>query len=400
MKTILHFFFSGNYPHFFHILLLFSAICMMPCCSGEQPEIELPPEIKPPYIDPKPKEELKPVTDMVLIYGFGAHRGVTWNRQYLKPYVTFTDAGGIEHWLFDGFLFLEFVTGNSPSSRIFAFGYGALPARREEWKALADYYFTPGNAVYALEAAIAEAATRMGDPAKKVKVVICLPQPIPAGPGSRFTTIPADYWGEINGKKINMSEKADRISACSWYIDYVMQLFHQGNFKYVDLAGFYWIAESIDETGNMLPDLAEIINRRNYSFNWIPCWKNQPPNPDFFTWKTHKFTYAYLQPNYFFSDLPLSRLSQACEYADKYDLDLEFEFDHNVLAAFGRTKVYKMYDYMEAFRKKGMLASKKIAYYQGTDVLAQLYFSKDASDNELYGEFCSFVLEHQTLYQK
>jgi len=384
---------------FFFMFLLLTAMTIS--CGDDKIEIVVPPEVKPPEIDPKPKEDMKPITDMVLLYGGGSHRNVTWNRQYLKPYVTCMDSTGTERWLFDGFLFLEFVTGNPQlaTSRIFAFGYGSLPARKEEWKALADYYFTRGNAVYALEDAVAEAAGRIGAPPNKVRVVICVPQPLPAGAGSRYPQVPVDYWGDINGKKLELSKKEDRLSACSWFVDYVSQLFYEGNFKYIELAGFYWIAESIDETSNILPELADILYRRKYSLNWIPCWKLSP-TPDFFSWKNYKFTYAYLQPNYFFSDLPLRRLTEACEYANKYDLDLEFEFDHNVLVTFGRTKVTKMYDYMEAFRKNNMLATKRLAYYQGTDILAQLYFSRNALDRELYAEFCEFVLEHQSLYEK
>jgi len=386
---------------FFYLFLLILATSITISCDEKKIGVESPPIVEPPVVDPKPKEELKPITDMVLLYGGGTHRNVTWNKQYLKPYVTYTDDENTEHWLFDGFLFLEFVTGNPQlsTSRIFAFGYGSLPARKQEWQALADYYFTPNNAVYALEDAIADAATRIGVPPKKVRVVICVPQPIPTGAGSRYPQVPTDYWGDINGKKIDLSKKEDRLEACTWYVDYVSRLFSDGKFKHVELAGFYWIAESIDETSNMLPELSDILNRRKFSLNWIPCWKTVPI-PDFFSWKNYKFTYAYLQPNYFFYDVPLRRLTEACEHADKYDLDLEFEFDHNVRVASGRTKVSRMYAYMEAFRKNNMLATKKIAYYQGSDVLAQMYFSKNAPDRELYNEFCEFILEHQRLYGK
>ena len=385
----------------FSLFVLILAIGLTSACGDEKPEMEVPPVVEPPVIDPKPKDDLSSVSDMVLIYAGGTHRNVTWNKQHLKPFVSCIDSVGVEQWLFDGFLFLEFITGDSqlPTSRIFSFGYGSLPARKQEWAALADYYFTPNNAVYALEDAIAEAVERMGVPEKKIKVVICLPQPIPAGAGSRYPSVPADYWGDINGKTINFSNKDDQIAACTWFVDYVADRFSKGNFKYIELFGFYWIDEGIGETSNILPNIADILGRRKYTFNWIPCWKNSD-TPDFFTWKNHKFTDAYLQPNYFFSDLPLGRLTTACEYADKYDLDLEFEFDHNVLSAFGRTKVYRMYDYMSVFRKKGMLATKKLAYYQGTDILAQLYFSRNADDNALYREFCSFVLEHKALYKK
>jgi len=396
MKTIRRYIFEN-----YRIFMLILAIGMTAACKSKVPELEIPPEIEPPVIDPKPKEELHPITDMVLIYAGGTHRNVTWNKQYLKPYVTCTDAEGTDHWLFDGFLFLEFITGNNqlPTSRIFAVGYGNLPARKQEWKELADYYFTPNQAVYALESAVAEAAGRIGIPEKKVKVVICLPQPLPAGAGTNYPAIPADYWGDLNGRALNLSDKNDRVAACTWYIDYVSGLFAKGNFKFVELAGFYWIDENIAGRSDILPDIGDILNRRKYSFNWIPCWKTSP-NPDFFTWKNYGFTYAYLQPNYFFYDLHVYRLRDACEYATKYNLDLEFEFDHNVLAAFGRSKLYKMRDYMDAFRDNGMLEKKRIAYYQGTDVLAQMYFSRNADDRELYGEFCEFVLEHKARYKR
>ena len=99
--------------------------------------------------------------DLALIYGGGAHRNVVWNREHFTPYVSYTDRNNQEHWLFDGFLLLEIVDGKG---KIFATGYHGTPATKNEWKALADYYFKPGQCVDALNKCITEKISTLGNP--------------------------------------------------------------------------------------------------------------------------------------------------------------------------------------------------------------------------------------------
>lgn len=337
-------------------------------------------------------KEIPSITDLVLIYGGGKHRNMTWDKAHFGPYVTYTNTNRVEQWLFDGFLFLEFTDGLPQSQHIFATGYYGQPAGKVEWTALVDYYFAPDNAVVALEQTIADAERRIGKPTEKRKIIICIPEPIIAGPNSYYKTLPADYWGDIDGKKLDFTQNHDRLTACRWYIDYVCTRFEAGKFKHLELAGFYWVAEESLHTKDILAGVAEYLNNKNYSFNWIPYWKTEP---DYLDWKSLKFNYAYLQPNYFFSEAtPYSRLTDACTVALDYELDLELEFD---LRAFAENKnwAYRLRDYMNVFRSSPVFATKRIAYYQDTDAIYQFYKATNPRDKELFHEFCTFVTDHQ-----
>lgn len=319
--------------------------------------------------------------DLVLIYGGGAHRDVTWDKNHFEPYVTYKDQEGKEHWLFDGFLFLEITNGHQ---KIFATGYYGTPATKVEWKALVDYYFAKDNAILALDKCVEEASKKLGKPKEKRKIVIGLPEPI-----SSLTD-----WGEADGKKLDFSNTLDRIAACKWYIDYVRENFNKANIKNLELAGFYWIAEEANHTRDILSQVAGYLNDRMYSFNWIPYWNASGYNE----WQTLEFNYAYLQPNYFFNDkVPYSRLNEACTEAYKYKMDLELEFDLKAFADNG-DKASRLYDYMNAFRENGILGKKRIAYYQDCDAIYAFSKATKQQDIKLYHDFNKFVLEHIEKY--
>jgi hypothetical protein len=336
-------------------------------------------------------------TDMVLIYGGGAHRNVTWDKDHFIPYVSYTGRTNNEQSLFDGFLFLEITNGKPGAPRIFATGYYGEPAGKTEWKALADYYFQSGIAIDALDQCIAEAEQRLHTGTKR-KIVIALPEPITAGPNSNYTILPVNYWGEIDGITLDFTRDSDRIAACKWYIDYVRQRFHEGNFQHLELAGFYWVAEESLHTRSILSGVAAHLNKWKYSFNWIPYWKE---TPDYYEWKSLKFNYAYLQPNYFFNEsIPYSRLTAVCSVARQYDMDLELEFDTRVFVNNGN-RGYRLRDYMQAFRDNNVLSAKRIAYYQETDALYRLYHAANVQQEvDLFHDFCAFVIDHQSLYEK
>ena len=330
------------------------------------------------------------IVDLVLIYGGGAHRGVVWNKEHFAPYVSYTDRTNKEQWLFDGFLMLEIVDGKG---KIFATGYYGTPATKNEWKSLADYIFKPGQSIDALNTCIAEKIQHLGAPPQKRKVVIAIPEPIVAGPNSNYKETPADYWGEVDGRKLNFTVQDDRTIACKWYIDYVIDKFDEENFSDLELAGFYWIAEESFHTKTILAAVGNYLEEAGYTFNWIPYWKTKP---DYFNWKELGFHVAYLQPNYFFNlDVPYSRLQEACKVAKEHDLDLELEFDMRVFADNGDRGV-RLYNYMKAFRENGILETKRIAYYQDCDVLYHLYRATGEKEKVIFHDFCEFVLEHQS----
>lgn len=371
------------------------------CASCSEEKYTPPPYIKPTPLDPLTAEpydwelsrrEIPSVTDMVLIYGGGHHRNpYEWDETRMADYVTYTNPEGETQWLFDGFLMLEIMdpAGTKGAGVKFANGYtyNGEPLRsadREAWQRLIDYYFGDDTGIGALEHAVASAAATLGTPAVKRRVVIAVPEPILyRDVDSKVTR----YWGSIDGEELDFSDANDRVKACKWFIDTVRAEFDSRDYAHVELGGFYWLAEKDSDTSGIIGTIADYLGDLNESFNWIPYFNAAGAQQ----WKSYGFHYAYLQPNYFFSEsVPESRLDEACRMADEAEMQLELEFDDNALNS--RGMAYRLRDYMSAFRRNGVWAGKRLAYYQGGQSLRMLKYSSDAADKELYHEFCDFVV--------
>lgn len=312
--------------------------------------------------------------NMVLLYGGGCQRDHQWNLEYTTPYVIYTDENNEKHWLFDCFLYLEIYNGNG---KMFASGYAPTPANQQDWMSLVNYYFQSNNALGALDKTIEAAIKEIGSPPTKRKIVIGLPEPIKNQ---------KDWGYDKNGIQLDFSKDEDRIAACKWYIDYVRSRFDDMKYKNIELAGFYWIAEEATNTKTIINEIATYLKNLKYSFNWIPYFESD----GYSDWKTLGFNYAYLQPNYFFDDkIPLSRLDNACELADKYNMDMEMEFDERVCSGWG----YRLKNYMSEFIKNGIWKSRRLAYYQGDVALYNLSRSQKKEDYNLYHEFCKFIIQ-------
>lgn len=356
------------------------------------------------YIDKDPDEPDTPSvsgdkvpSDMVLIYGGSHHRTpLKWSGSYLKDYVIYTDKSGVKHWLFDGFLCLEFMYVGVPSGdKTFITGYKyngvALPsATKVEWQALIDYYFEVDGGLNAIEKAVSLAADEIGEaPKTKIKVVIGVPEPIT---NERYADASSStiYWGKIGRTDMDFSSTADRLSACKWYVDEISTRFKESNFKYIDLVGFYWVAEKATQTRDLMSKLSDYLHTKDLTFNWIPYF-----NADGYAeWKSYGFDVAYLQPNYFFNEVPDSRLDDACDNARRNGMGMEIEFDGNALEGNGANsgKGYKLRNYMDAFKRHGVWEKSPIAYYQGSWALKWLKNSSVAANNDLYHDFCEFVI--------
>lgn len=386
--------------------ILLSLMMIMSSCGEEDhtvPDYGRPDDKVPPIELPKPDEmysweksrdKILDYTDMVLLYGGGRQRYIpNWDNDRLSSYVTYTDEAGNETWFFDAFLFLEFADYGSGSAMVtYATGYkdpstGTIldSATKKDWERLVDYYFLKGHNIAALDETVGNAAIRLGQPKKKPRVVITIPEPITRKNWS-VTGASTTYWGEVDGKTLDFSKAADRVEACRWYIDRVRALFNDRAYKNVELAGFYWIAEKSTDSSTILAAISDYLHSLNYSFNWIPYFTAQ----GYAQWQQWGFDYAYLQPNYFFNDAtPLSRLDEACNMGIAAKMGMEMEFDDNALASNGRG--YKLRNYMDAFRRYKVWDERRIAYYQGNNTVHTLKHSLKAEDNELYHEFAKFV---------
>ncbi|SCH12645.1 Uncharacterised protein [uncultured Bacteroides sp.] len=322
------------------------------------------------------------ISDMVLMYYGGSHRKTEWNKDQCMKSVAYRDKKGKLHWMFDGFLFLEFKDGKG---RSFASYYEPLSARKKEWKELCDRYFQENQALDAIESCIDDVKKEIGKPKHNRKVVLTLPEPVPN----------QKDWGELNGRKLDFSNEADRIEACKWYIDYAIECFEKAKFKNISLDGFYWIAEEATNSRTILHEIGEYMRSLGYKFNWIPYWGSDGHGE----WKELKFDVAYQQPNYFFYEQkPDSmHLKTVCEFAKRKGMYLEVEFDERALKKSSDYRADRLHEYMEAYEKYDALYNIPLAYYIGDCMIYDLATSSYQEDKDLYDWFANIVVKRQQL---
>lgn len=314
------------------------------------------------------------VRDLVLIYGGGADGPQTWTKEAFYPYVACENNGAWD-WMFDGFLFLELKDGNGHA---YTTGHAPEPALKEHWEQLIIKYFRKGYAFSALNDCIADVVVKAGNPSRKRKVIVGIPEPMKA----------ATQWGAIDGKMLDFSKDADRITACKWFIDQVKEKFTAAAYPNIELEGFYWIAEEVENTAPIIASIGDYLKKGKSTFPWIPWWKS----PGYDNYKPYGFSDVYLQPNYFFSDdVPYSRLQEACDEARKHHINLEVEFDERVLGGKGQ----KLYDYLEVFQQNKVYETMKLAYYQSENTILKLSQSSNTADRDLYKRLCEIIVKRQ-----
>ncbi len=311
----------------------------------------------------------------------------------MKDYVLYQDPDGGWHWLFDAFLCIEFLSAEDPggSNKTFANGYdyfGSIleSADKGDWEKLLDYYCQDDTGIGAIDAAVAEGIRLLGEPVRKRQIVICVPEPITYRywRGEKGGTT---YWGEIDGRRLDFSKTEDRIEALKWYVDTAIEKFEARHYANVELGGFYVTAERATYMKDILMPLGEYVKDRYYSFNWIPYFRAD----GFQNWKDFGFTYAYYQPNYFFSeDIGKDRLVNACETILEYGMDMEMEFDERVLESSSWEN--RLRDYMEYARDYGIWEKCRLAYYQGCWAVQCMKDSSTPEGRQLYHDFCQFVI--------
>ncbi len=319
--------------------------------------------------------------------------------------VTYIDTEDREHWLFDSFLCLEFVTTKSPADGqryTYAVGYDGTSAGKSQWQEQIDYWFGANNGVNALEAAVGEAADRLGDPPSKRKGIISMPDPIVHARWLEATSS-TTYWGELAGRRLDFSIADDRVAAYKWFIDQVRKRFDEGNYRYVELAGFYVISEELVSTDEgwerelkksweLFPAVADYLHSLNEALCWIPY--NRATG--YTRWKRFGIDYAYMQPNHFWDDAGTRPLSRFFADIKTHGLAMEFEFDEQLLSGKPNSELYKtrLRNYMSGCISNGIYGTQPLSYYQGENAMYGLWASPDTDDRALYHEFCSFVINN------
>lgn len=330
---------------------------------------------------PKPRYGKTNIADLVLIYHGGTHRKMEWDKEQFLPYVVHQDLQGKKNWLFDGFLFTEFLDGKG---HYFAHGgENTSPARRHEWEELMERQFEAGRGFSALDQCIGDQIKEMGTPPFRHKLVVVTPVPLKD----------QKDWGKLD-RQMDFSNDMDRVAAYKWYIDRFLERYKKANYRNFDLEGFYWVAEKDDTYRDILVAVGDYVRSKGLKLCWIPYWTAV----GFDNWKTDKFDFAYIQPNYFFkNEVNYERLDAVCAFARGTGMGLEMEFDERALAGANDSKRDRLISYIEAFEQNGVFKEASVAYYQGNAGIYELYHSKNPPDREVLDRLAKIIVRRKKL---
>lgn len=319
------------------------------------------------------------VRDLALIYQGGAHRW-DWNESDIEPYVTHSFADGTEDWLFDGFLFLEFKDGKG---RQFSPGYDKINATRADWEWYIDRLFEKGKSLHALDAVISAKKKALGEPGFRHKVVLTLMVPI----GGQTD------WGEVDGRKLDFNNGADRKAAICWFADALIDRFKTEGFENLDLYGFYWIDEDMVSSRELLPEISPYVHSKGMKFVWIPYFKAAGHE----RWRELGFDIAYHQPNHFFqSEIPDERLDIAIDEALACGMAMEFECDERALSQSPDAFAPRMTAYIDAFERRGVFERSALAYYTGSHLLTDFVRNPSAENAALADRFARIICSRRS----
>lgn len=318
--------------------------------------------------------------DIVLLYHGDVSR-LAFTPDQIQHYV-YREKDGKTNWLFDGFLFVEFHVNIDGIDYDFEAINNRAQAEKKQWEVLLDKTFENGKGPDALEEVLEGLARQGITPPYKRKVVMAIPKPLPN----------KKDWGELNGRALDFSKTEDRTQAVYWYIDRVLDIWKEKNYKHLELEGFYWTKEEVfvkDKDDDLMRAIKKKLGDK-YEFSWIPYYGS----PDAHDWKDYDFDIAYQQPNYFFEEAtPMEILMGAIAYADRHGLSLEMEFDAKLITQ----KVFrdKYYAYIEEFRKDGAWDKKRITYYEGGDGWYKMAVSKDPEVIKAYDTLADILVKRK-----
>lgn len=365
------------------------------------------------------------ISDMVLCYGGSYIRKSTdWPKSRFSEYVSYKDTDGNEHWLFDSFLALEWRdidttvfsmsdVGNLDADGAYALtgGHDHHSARKDGWQRQLNFWFTDkDNGFNGLDMAVADAATRLGVPAAKRRVVMFLPDPLPY----ETYNVPSSgsvYWGSVDGQELDFSKDEDRVKAYIWYVDEARRMFNerrdQGLYNNIELIGFYILAEDITHPSESYTDyaklygcirpLAEYLHSVNEYLYWIPYSTAPGRNRG---WDMG-IDYVWLQPNYY--EHGGTYLTTATRNMINEGLGMEIEFDRKAFYRYygqydSATYSERLSDYLDAAENNGFYGERPFTYYIMTDwtedVMKLFRTSSYTKDKELYHRFCQFVINN------
>lgn len=317
------------------------------------------------------------IRDLALIYQGASYR-LPWTKDNFVPYVTHTFADGTTEWLYDGYLFLDFGDGGGA---YFTPRAGYEGARKKDWEWYLGRLFEKGKSLDALDKCIDEQKQKIGDPGFRHKIVLTMLTPIKG----------LKEWGEVDGRMLDFNNEADMLAASDWFINRLIEGFEAGNYKNLELTGIYWLDEDLCHTGDLSGKVGDLVHKHGLEYIWIPYFKSR----GYMTWKDMGFDIAYMQPNYFFHEMNEKRLDEACDFARRFGLAMEFEADGDALSQKPESKADKMDAYVEAFERNGVWNNCAVAHYTGSNLLVDFVRNPSPENQAVADRYCRKIVDRQ-----
>ena len=375
--------------------------------------------------------------DLALIYGGAPRTPKYWTPERLRSHVSWTDPDtGEEKWLFDAFLALEFRTADNSDPHTFVLGskdwydntLAMKSANKEDASGWLDYWFMDNNGFVALDKVVGEVASRIGDPPVTPKVIVMMPD-IPAHERYNQMSSSTTYWGSVNGRTLDFSNKSDRVAAYCWFVDEVRERFSRAAFQNIELGGFYIMSEELASMrsgvgghggdtidgklrdgwevaakswDDVFPAVADYIHLFNEALVWIPYRSAG----GYRYWKDFGIDYAYMQPNRFWDTNNVNPMSSFFYQISTFALNMELEFDDRLMknpvdasdSSYKEGEDYNTYrgrwrEYIDGMQNAEVYGHKQLAVYMGGNSLNNLAQSAEEGDSAIFNEFCRLIAE-------
>ena len=332
-----------------------------------------------------PQGKMNGVSSIIKIYdGYYSNQALADNtEEELLPYISYMENGEIKDTMFDTVAFVPCHTDYPSGGRLTKSG-GKPGAVMSDWELYISRTFHAEYNLAALDKAAAKRNEALGID-EKVKVLLTLPYPM----------MQDKPFGDIDGDGKNEYTRtaAERIAAIEWYAEKVCSLFDERGFENIELAGFYWYAETVG--------LYESPDEYEFTAGAIQAVHNVRPgcavlfdpfylSVGFDRWEEYGFDGAVMQPNLVFR-LDYTSTPTLGEFAQtiaKYGLGVEIETAEP--GNFGDEESIKKYgEYYENYLYYGVKTGYMNAmqtFYQGAGpgTVYKFYTSTDPYMRYLY----------------
>ncbi len=303
----------------------------------------------------------------------------------LVPYLAYVDAEGKPvDVMFDNLLFLfnntNFPSGGSPHN-------GSVMS---DWQWTIDDLYHDGRNVIAMEEAAGQIKSALGLEADyKFKYTVTLYYPYKYDDNG---SVVAYNFGDVDGDGTpeNTGNFDDRVKIMKWYIDAIEAINAEKNFQNIELVGYYWWHEALENGDKdgiaLLNKISDMVHETDKEFFWIPYFCSNGYN----LWSDCGFDVACMQPNYVFKlETPYSNVYNCAQLTQTFGMGYEMEVFEDALT---NKLFYKKYmEYLGSGATLGYMNDTIVMYYQSVSVFKNAAYSDSTMARNIYDQTYHFI---------